>query len=779
MKLLRSLLPPPAARGVPPRAFTPVRSRSAASAASRAVAAVASLVALPSLPLLPLLPLLAPATELRAAGEPDPSQVTIAVARLLENVHYSKTRLDDAMSKRLLRNYLEALDYNHIFFTQEDVSGFESQWEDKLDDEILAGRTLAAHQIYDLFRKRAEERVAQAKELLKTELNFAEERSIELNRQKVPWPANDGEARQLWRDRVTSELLQERLAKKKTDPVQNIAKRYDQFLKNLQEQTSEDVVKTFLLCLAQTYDPHSEYLSKNDLEQFSINMRLSLFGIGAKLRSEDGYAKIMELVPGGPALKGGKLKVGDRIVAVAQGEKEFVDCVDLKLDKVVNMIRGKKDTVVRLQVIPVDGTTGSERNVVEIKRDEVKLKDEEARGELLEWTRPNGQTMKLGVIVLPSFYGDPERNQNPNAKSTTRDVLALLNRLKQEGIQGLVMDLRRDGGGFLDEAVNLTGLFIKKGPVVQARSWNGEVAVSRDKDPTIAYDGPMLVLVNRQSASASEIFAGAMQDYGRAVVVGDSKTFGKGTVQQMIELSRAVPFLANGNDAGAVKLTIQKFYRVAGGSTQLRGVQSDITLPSVFDQPELGEESLKDPLPYDTFSSVDFEKWDKPLHLDELRRRAQLRIPQNPEFGYVLEDLERIRKRTAENRISLSEKIRQSELDEDKARKETREQDRQARAGEKEPKVFRLTLDNVSKRELVPVRFVEPKTPKEGAVTPPDDEDAPASDAVSEPQKDKDGKLVFKSAPIRYDPVKQETLNLLGDLVDLTKLDVSSTAKKK
>jgi carboxyl-terminal processing protease len=776
MKLLRSLLLPPAALGLPPRASTPVRS---SSAASRAAAVLASLLVLPSLPLLPLLPLLTPVTELRAAGEPDPSQVTIAVARLLENVHYSKTRLDDAMSKRLLRNYLEALDYNHIFFTQEDVSGFEAQWEDKLDDEILAGRTLAAHQIYDLFRKRAEERVAQAKELLKTELNFAEERSIELNRQKVPWPANDGEARQLWRDRVTSELLQERLAKKKTDPVQNIAKRYDQFLKNLQEQTSEDVVKTFLLCLAQTYDPHSEYLSKNDLEQFSINMRLSLFGIGAKLRSEDGYAKIMELVPGGPALKGGRLKVGDRIVAVAQGEKEFVDCVDLKLDKVVNMIRGKKDTVVRLQVIPVDGTTGSERNVVEIKRDEVKLKDEEARGELLEWTRPNGQTMKLGVIVLPSFYGDPERNQNPNAKSTTRDVLALLNRLKQEGIQGLVMDLRRDGGGFLDEAVNLTGLFIKKGPVVQARSWNGEVAVSRDKDPTIAYDGPMLVLVNRQSASASEIFAGAMQDYGRAVVVGDSKTFGKGTVQQMIELSRAVPFLANGNDAGAVKLTIQKFYRVAGGSTQLRGVQSDITLPSVFDQPELGEESLKDPLPYDTFSSVDFEKWDKPLHLDELRRRAQLRIPQNPEFGYVLEDLERIRKRTAENRISLSEKTRQSELDEDKARKETREQDRQARAGEKEPKVFRLTLDNVSKRELVPVRFVEPKTPKEGAATSPDDEDAPASDAVSEPQKDKDGKLVFKSAPIRYDPVKQETLNLLGDLVDLTKLDVSSTAKKK
>ncbi len=675
---------------------------------------------------------------------------------------------------------MDALDYNHLFFTREDVERFTNQWADKLDDEILAGRTLVAHQIYDTYRKRAETRVSLARELLKSELNFNEDKAIDLNRQKAPWPADEEEAKSLWKDRVISELIQERLSKKKSDPVQTVAKRYEQFQRNLQEQTAEDVVKTFLLCLAQTYDPHSEYLSKNDLEQFSINMRLSLFGIGAKLRSEDGYAKIMELVPGGPAIKGGKIKVGDRIVAVAQGDKEFIDCVDMKLDKVVNMIRGKKDTVVRLQVIPVDATNGSERVVYEIKRDEVKLKDEEARGELLEWPRPNGQTLKLGIIVLPSFYGDPERNSNPNAKSTTRDVLALLNRLKQEGIQGLIMDLRRDGGGFLDEAVNLTGLFIRKGPVVQARSWNGEVAVSRDKDPSIAYDGPMLVLVNRQSASASEIFAGAMQDYGRAVVVGDSKTFGKGTVQQMIELSRAVPFLANGSEAGAVKLTIQKFYRVAGGSTQLRGVESDIALPSIFDQPELGEESLKDPLPYDVLTPVEFDKWDKPLHLDELRRRAKTRIVQNPEFAYVLEDMERIRKRSEENKISLSETVRKAEMEADKARKEQREVERNSRPRDKDPKAFRLTLDNVSKKELVSIRYVEPKADKDpGATVAVDDGDVPANDGATEPQKDRDGKLVFKSAPLHTDPVKQETLNLLGDLVELTKMDGSSTARKK
>jgi carboxyl-terminal processing protease len=744
---------------------------------------------------------LPPAPSARA--EPDPGQVTLAVAKLLENVHYSKTPLNDAMSRKLLRNYLDTLDYNHLFFTQEDVDAFTSQWADRLDDEILAGRTLAAHQIYDLFRKRAEERIALAKELLAStsasSLVFEEDRTVEINRQKVPWPANEEAARQLWKDRVTSELLQERLgrtkndlpgrqnsgsepadkpAKKKTEPAQAVGKRYDQFMRNLQEQSSEDVVKTFLLCLAQAYDPHSEYLSKNDLEQFSINMRLSLFGIGAKLRSEDGYAKIWELVPGGPAMKSGKIKAGDRIVSVAQGDKEFVDCVDMKLDKIVNMIRGKKDTIVRIQLIPVDATNGTERNIVEIKRDEVKLKDEEARAELIEWTKPNGQTVKLGIIVLPSFYGDPERNSNPNAKSTTRDVLALLTRLKQEGIQGLVMDLRRDGGGFLDEAVNLTGLFIKKGPVVQARSWNGDVTISRDKDPAVAYDGPMLVLVNRQSASASEIFAGAMQDYGRAPIVGDSKTFGKGTVQQMIELSRAVPFLANGSDAGAVKLTIQKFYRVAGGSTQLHGVDSDIVLPSIYDQPEIGEESLKDPLPYDTFNSLEFDKWEKPLHIDELRRRSLARIPQNPEFAYVLEDLERIRKRAAENKLSLNEKTRQAELDEDKARKDARDAERLERAKERDPKVYRITLENAAKKELIPVRFVDPK-PSKDAPGPLDDEDAPASDALSEPQKDKDGRTVFKSPPIRLDPVKQETLNILTELIDLTKMDTTSTAKKK
>jgi carboxyl-terminal processing protease len=714
--------------------------------------------------------------RVEAAGDPDPGQITVAVAKLLEGIHYSRQRLDDSMSERLLKNYLEALDYNHLFFTQQDVSAFTKAWSRKLDDEILAGRTLAAHQIYDLFRQRAESRVAQAKKLLESNLSFDGDRYVEINRSKAPWPEDEDAAQQLWKDRITSELLQEKFGKKKTDPVQTITKRYDRFLRDLQEQTSEDVLKTFLLCLSQTYDPHSDYLSKTDLEQFAIQMRLSLFGIGAKLRSEEGYAKIIELVPGGPALKSGKMKVGDRIVAVAQGEKEFVDCVDLKIDKVVGMIRGKKDSIVRLQVIPVDSATGSETKVVEIKRDEIKLKDEEARAELIEWNKPNGQPIKLGIITLPSFYGEPDRNTNPNAKSTTRDVLALIKRLKQEGIQGLVMDLRRDGGGFLDEAVSLTGLFIKTGPVVQARSWNGEVAVSRDKDQKIEYDGPLVVLVNRQSASASEIFAGAMQDYKRAIVIGDSKTFGKGTVQQMIELSRAFPPLANGSEAGAVKLTIQKFYRVAGGSTQLRGVESDIVLPSIYDLPDFGEESLKDPLAYDTFNPVDFDKWEKPLHVDELRKKSESRIPLTAEFKYVLEDLEIIRKRTQENRLSLNESERQRQLDEDKSRREKRDAERKMLAKEKEPRAYKITLDNVDKKGLAAITFVEPKPAKDSS-TAIEDEDTP--DASSEPQADKDGRTIFKAPPIRLDPVKHETLNILTDLVELTKSDSAQTAKRR
>jgi carboxyl-terminal processing protease len=699
------------------------------------------------------------------ADEPDPGQIEISVGQLLMQGHYSRKKLDDSVSKQLLKNYLEALDYNRLFFTQKDVDFFNSRYATTLDDDILLGNPDSAYKIFDLYRKRVEDRVAKVKEVLKEHFDFTSERSVEINRQKSPWPKDETAADQLWRDRIEGELLQDHLAKPKKETaatakapssVERLTKRYDEVLRNLHEQTREDVIKIFLSTLAQTYDPHSEYMSRSELETFEINMKLSLTGIGAVLHSEDGYAKIMELVPGGPASRS-TLKVGDRVTGVAQGDKDFVDTIDMKLDKVVEMIRGKKDTNVRLQVIPVASTDPSSRKIIEIKREEIKLKDQEARAEIVERPMANGPVQRLGWIILPSFYADMGNSGSATAKSTTRDVLALINRLKAEGITGLVMDLRRNGGGSLEEAVNLTGLFIKKGPVVQSKDQNGHIAVNRDKDPSVAYDGPLIVLTNRLSASASEIFAAALQDYNRAVIVGDQNTFGKGTVQTMLEIGRIMPFLGGGKEAGALKLTIQKFYRIAGGSTQLHGVTSDVKLPSLFDQAEIGESSLKGPLPYDTIEPASFDRVEKPLFKAELAKRSAARVGTDPEFKYIVDDLDRIVKRTAENRISLNEKVRLQEIDDVKKRKEERTADR-AKRKSPEPKVYAVTLDSVAKPELQLVKHDVKPAAGDAA------EGAEASKDEETPEED----METSKRPV-IDPVRDETLNILADLVELSK----------
>ena len=704
------------------------------------------------------------------AEEPDPGQVEISVGRLLEQGHFSRKKLDDSVSKLFLKNYLEGLDYNHLYFTQKDIDQFTTKYATSLDDDVLFGNTEPAFAIYDLYKKRVENRVAKVKELLKQKYDFASDKTIEVNRQKAAWPKDEAAADQLWRDRVEGELLQENLNKTNKDPVERLTKRYDQLVRNLREQSKEDVVKIFLTVLAQTYDPHSEYMSKSELDNFQINMKLSLVGIGAVLRSEDGFAQIMELVPGGPASKDGRIKVGDRVSAVAQGEKEFVDTVDMKLDKVVEMIRGKKDTVVRLQVWPVSATDPAERKIIDITRDEIKLKEQEAKAEIIEHSRPDG-TQRLGVITLPSFYADMEHSGASNAKSTTKDVQVLLNRLKQEGITGLVMDLRRNGGGSLEEAVNLTGLFIKKGPVVQSIGNAGDKHVSVDRNSLLAYDGPMVVLTNRLSASASEIFAAALQDYGRAVVVGDSSTFGKGTVQTMLEIGRIMPFLgSSGNEAGALKLTIQKFYRIAGGSTQLNGVEPDIKLLSAYDHPEIGERALKGPLPYDTVDPLNFEKWEKPLFRKELRERSVVRTGTDPEFGYIREDLETVKKRLAENRISLNVEKRKVEIEEDKARKERRTAERE-KLKPADEKRYSVTLDNVSKPELQ-VAKNEKKSAAEKPATGTGAEPKVIKPALDGDEEDEDDKP-------EVDAIRTEALAILTDFVDLARNPKSATAAAK
>src|SRR5437667_3330290 len=583
------------------------------------------------------------ATPQALQAKSDAEQICVSVGRLLEEGHYTHQQLNAEMSQKFLRNYLELLDFSHLFFTQKDVDALTAKYGTALADDVLLGNHKPAYEIYDLYQKRVDERVGKIKELLKQQLmDFKTDATVELRREKAPWPKDEAEADQLWKGRIASELLQEKLSEHPIEPgPQLVGRRYDRIARNVHEEDREEQVKLYLDALAQTYDPHSEYLSKADFKNFNIQMGLSLVGIGAMLRTEDGYAKIESLVTGGPAQVDGRLKVGDRITAVGQGQSEFVDVRDMRLDKVVEMIRGKKGTKVRLLAIPANASDPSQRKSVDLVRDEIKLKDQEARADIIIKKDENGNSVKLGWLTLPSFYADMDRH----SKSTTRDVLALLKRLKKENIAGLVVDLRRNGGGSLEEAISLTGLFLKSGPVVQTKGSNGNIVVSSDPDPGLAYGGPLIVLTSRQSASASEIFAAALQDYGRALIVGDKNTFGKGTVQTILEIGRFTSLLGSrSQEDGALKLTIQKFYRVAGGSTQLHGVASDIVLPTLSDLPEYGEGALKKCLPYDEVPKAKLTKWSDSNHqlfIDELKRRSETRVQANAEFRYVVEDLER------------------------------------------------------------------------------------------------------------------------------------------
>src|SRR6201987_1550945 len=708
---------------------------------------------------------LAAATAVPPAIASSKETIAMSVGRLLEEGHYTRQKLNEEISNKFLQTYLEMLDFSHLFFTQNDVDELNAKYGSSMAGDVLLGTLKPAYDIYALYTKRVDDRVAKIKELIKQPMDFKSNATVELSRQKSPWPKNEAEADQLWRGRIANELLQEHLSEHPIEPApQLVSRRYERLSKNVHEQDKDEQMKLYLDALAQTYDPHSEYLSKADMKNFSINMGLSLVGIGAMLRSEDGYAKIESLVPGGPAQLDGRLKVGDRIPAVAQGQADYVDVREMRLDKVVEMIRGKKGTRVRLLAIPSDAADPSRRKNVELVRDEIKLKDQEARADIIIKKDENGDPIKLGWLTLPSFYADMDRHQ----KSTTRDVLALLKRLKKENIAGLVVDLRKNGGGSLEEALSLTGLFLKSGPIVQTKDYNGTTRISSDPDSGIAYSGPMMVLISRQSASASEIFAAALQDYGRAVIVGDKNTFGKGTVQTILPIGRFASLLGSHSDEdGALKLTIQKFYRVAGGSTQLHGVASDIVLPSLSDLPEFGESALKNALPYDEVAKAKYTKWSDShsLFIDQLRRRSEERVKDDPEFHYVVEDIDRLRHKIDENRISLNEDTRKKELQDDKLRKETRSKERLAR-NQEEPRIYRVTLDTVDKPNLqlimYPGKLAEAK--KNGI--PPKVDPEAASDADSDLSDGADTQGDRKEPLI--DPERDEALNILADLVQLS-----------
>lgn len=712
-------------------------------------------------------------------------EITQTVARMLESAHFSRQRLNNEVepgvtqARKALDRYLELLDYNRLFFTQADIDEFTSKHGEWIHEDILAGNLKPAFEIYDRFISRVEARVAWIGERLEGNFSFESERTAQINRDKLPWPASEAEADTMWSDRLEAELLQaiiadqalEETAAKQRDeaatkeaetkesakvpasppkrtPVETVSKRYERLLKTLQEENREDQATTFLSALAQSYDPHSEYMSHRALDNFNIQMGLSLVGIGAVLRSDDGYAKIVELVPGGPADRGGKLKVNDRIAAVAQDDEEFEDVVDLKLDRVVERIRGKKGTTVRLQVLPAASPDPSKLEVIVIVRDEVQLKDQQAKAQVIDTMGPDGADTRIGWITLPSFYANMNQRGKPE-RSTTKDVSALLKRLKKENIEGLIIDLRRDSGGSLDEAIRLTGLFITKGPVVQAKDTDGNINSMADSDPSVLWDGPLIVLMNRLSASASEIFAAALQDYGRGIVVGDEQSFGKGTVQTLIDVQRFMPFFAQAREAGAVKLTIQKFYRIKGGSTQLRGVASDIVLPSLTDQADVGEGSLKNPLGYDEVPARPFTPAGNVAALvPRLRTASAARVAANPEFDYVRQDYDRLVTRIEENAVSLNKKTRLAEIEAEKTRREARIAERKKR-GTPGLMAREVTLDTVESPELQKVSL-----------------DKPPKQSYTEPEKGEDPSAPDEEEPF-VDPVRDESLLIMQDYIKM------------
>lgn len=779
-----------------------------------------------------------------AHAETNFGQVAMHVAYMLQNHHYSKQDFDDKVSSTMLQNYLNMLDFKHIFFTQKDVDDFKDKYDTTLDDHVLMRNISPALEIYDIYKERVKDRVQFLKQSLEThKFTFDSKRTIQIKRDKAPWPKDKAEQDKLWLDIIEDNLLAERLVdearardeKKKAEkaaakkdgtadakasakldvaagttkpevqnpdtpkvpglptnapkveskpsdaakvpvgpkvadtgdakpkekdekdmtPKERVLKDYDRLVESIEENDSKDVVNFFLSSLATAYDPHTEYMSTDESDNFKIHMSHKLVGIGALLgQKENDGAEIQGIVVGGPADKQGELKLNDRIVAVAQGDDEFVDVKYMKLQKIVDMIRGEKGTTVRIKIVPSDDPSAN--RVIAIVRDEVPLKEKLANAEMLVTPPDLGKPLKVGWINLSNFYADMENG----TVSTSADVERLLRRLMKEKIDGLVLDLRDNGGGSLDEAIKLTGLFVPAGPVVQAKDWRGSISWRDCENEKPVYDGPMIVFTNKASASASEILAAALQDYRRALIVGDESTFGKGTVQTILPVERYMPFFSDKKGAGDLKVTIQKFYRIAGGSTQLKGVEADIKLPSIRDVLDIGEASAENPLPYDTIPPRKYPLFRKnPFPVDEINARVKSRLAANPEFQYIVDESKRLKDKIDRNTVTLNLAEREKERLETEARRDKQTDEREKRAKEVADrikdngfKIYHLTLDNVDKPELVP-HSAFTKEMNSGMRT-----------AAA---KDDEGGGDSNKFPYGVEPVKLETIHILRDLIEL------------
>ena len=570
---------------------------------------------------------------------------------MLSTRHYRNQAVDDALSEAFLDKYLASLDPARMFFLAADIKEFE-QHKTKFDDDFKSGELTYGFKIYERYRQRLTDRlrnvVAQLEDP-KHAFSFDKDEMVELDREKSPWPTDAKEADDLWDKRLRLSILNQKLSGKEPEKSrETLLKRYQNQLSRIAQQSAADVYETLINSLTLLYDPHTNYFSPRTSENFNINMSLSLEGIGAVLQSEDEHTKVVRLVAGGPAHKQGQLKPSDKIVGIGQGEKgEITDVVGWRLDEVVDLIRGKKGTIVRLEVVGDEGQT----KFVAIKRDQVKLEDQAAQKAILE-VNDNGSKYKIGVIDIPAFYIDFQaaRNGDPNYRSTTRDVARLVTELKSEGVTGIVLDLRNNGGGSLQEATQLTDLFIDQGPVVQIRTADGRVARDHRAYASALYSGPLVVMINRLSASASEIFAGAIQDYQRGLIVG-SQSFGKGTVQ-----------LLTGMPEGELKLTESKFYRVSGESTQHRGVVPDVSLPIMVNHDEVGESAYDTALPWDTIHAAAHARYfDFVGVLPELTKKHDNRVKNNPDFIFINEQFALSNKNSKRTHVSLNKKTREAE----------------------------------------------------------------------------------------------------------------------
>lgn len=608
-------------------------------------------------------------------------------SELLSQLHFSNKNLDKKRSQNFLNNYLDSLDPRRMVFLERDIQLFEKTYGERLFDFIQRENASAAFVIFKKYKERLETRVEEAHKLIDKEFDFTIDEDIQTDRSEESWPSTIEQANELWRKRIKDDFLRSLNSKDSNEKIrEKLHKRYKGLYTMLSNYSNEEILQTFLGALGRTFDPHSSYMSPTEAKNFEIqNIDLSFFGIGAVLQYVDGYTQIVRLIPGGPAEQSNRLKPKDRIVAVAQGEAEPIDTIEMRLNKVVDMIRGKRGTVVKLTVIPEDE---SETKIIELTRDKIKLEEQLAKARIIEKVLPSGEMLKVGVLDLNQFYD-----------KCSDHLEKLISSLKKEEVDGMVLNLAGNSGGLLPEAQKVAGLFIRRGPIVQVREVIGKSTTLRDPNPGIAYDGPLVVLTDKMSASASEIVAAALQDHERAIIVGNETTHGKGTVQTVLDLRRYIRSRIIDNP-GKLKFTISKFYRIIGTTTQRDGVIPDIILPSVYDHMDLGEASLENALEADRIRTQSrYTTQDLVLDfLSELKQNSKKRIEANTDFSYVHEDIAIIKEKKDRKSLTLNKEKRDKEIESNKARSKKREEERKGREVRK-GQVLELTMKDLEEKK--------------------------------------------------------------------------------